>query len=522
MKSNFKIIFTFALLLLVVASCGEQEENIAEKTSELGFSSLINDFFEGGRLTDELPSCSDNAPFEVCVKIKRSNGTYILDKTPLFDGDGLGDGDDNIIEIEIAPASINDLDNDGDIDTWFTEESTSLILQEGDYTIDFFVVKDADGNPILAAPHEDADFENIEYQNFVSDALPIEVELFAGTKKYVEVEVLCFDTHYAIEFGYQFIDIVEIEQQHLCLFGNVCESFGQHLPAYFEAKVWEYDANAADFKGNLLFSGENEYGTNANNEAYALPLCIPLPDREDVEERFYGEVCLLNNGIPELIRYGVFNENQIKSLYVNEDTSYYWHFRQNCEICDDTQILEGCVPTVGNNCNDSLRTQTQGGWGANPNGNNPGVYLHANFSAAFPSGMQIGCANGYNLALTSAQDVTNLLPEGGAPAALTQNYIDPTNTGTVLAGQVIALTLSVGFDNYDANFAASDNALKDMTINNGEFDGWTVQDILDEANLIIGGCPSNYLPQEINAIVTIINENYVDGESNNGFLTCIP
>src|SRR4029079_4504484 len=31
-----------------------------------------------------------------------------------------------------------------------------------------------------------------------------------------------------------------------------------------------------------------------------------------------------------------------------------------------------------------FRTQTQGGWGTDPTGNNPGVYLHANFAAAFP------------------------------------------------------------------------------------------------------------------------------------------
>jgi hypothetical protein len=40
-------------------------------------------------------------------------------------------------------------------------------------------------------------------------------------------------------------------------------------------------------------------------------------------------------------------------------------------------------------CGD-FTTVTQGGWGADANGNNPGTYRDANFSAAFPNGVQIG------------------------------------------------------------------------------------------------------------------------------------
>ncbi len=65
-----------------------------------------------------------------------------------------------------------------------------------------------------------------------------------------------------------------------------------------------------------------------------------------------------------------------------------------------------------------FRTQTQGGWGAIPNGNNPGVYVHTNFAAAFPSGLTIGCSSGNKLVLTSAQAVTDFLPSGTTPAVL--------------------------------------------------------------------------------------------------------
>jgi len=62
---------------------------------------------------------------------------------------------------------------------------------------------------------------------------------------------------------------------------------------------------------------------------------------------------------------------------------------------------DGCVAG-------QLRTQTPRGWGATPNGNNPGAYLHAHFAQAFPNGITIGCGNN-QLVFTSAQAVTTLV-----------------------------------------------------------------------------------------------------------------
>ncbi|MCB0502510.1 MAG: hypothetical protein KDD32_07490 [Bacteroidetes bacterium] len=350
MKTIYRLILPLLVLGILVTSCSKDEPISASKSGTLGFTSLLNDFIEGGRLADELPECSDESPFTVCVKIKDSDGNWVLDQTPLGDGDGLGAGDDNIIEIKIAPLSGVDVDNDGDNDNWFTEESESLELEEGDYSIEYFIVKDEAGNAILAAPHESADYGDVQYQNFVTDALPINLTLYAGTKKYVDVEVLCFEEHFALEFGYLFFDVIEIEQQHVCIFGNVCEDNGRHHPAHFRAKIWESDPGAADGKGDLLFDGENEYGINAAGEEYARPLCIPLPDREDVLEEFYGEIWLIDGALNEtLIREGIFTEDDIKNLYINSDTSYYWHFREGCEQCDDEPYLlgDGCEDCIG-------------------------------------------------------------------------------------------------------------------------------------------------------------------------------
>lgn len=181
----------------------------------------------------------------------------------------------------------------------------------------------------------------------------------------------------------------------------------------------------------------------------------------------------------------------------------------------DTTIISGgdCDPG-------QLRTQTQGGWGTNPNGNNPGVYLENNFDQAFPNGLTIGCTN--TLHLTSAQAVRDFLPSGSTARALDAGSMtDPGGDyNNVLAGQLVAATLSTAFDAYDDSFGESDYALADLTILDGTFAGWTVSELLTVANEVIGGCNENYTFSQVNGALSSLNENYVDGTTNNGFVGC--
>jgi gliding motility-associated-like protein len=180
------------------------------------------------------------------------------------------------------------------------------------------------------------------------------------------------------------------------------------------------------------------------------------------------------------------------------------------------QFSECCVenPSV---CT-GFRTQTQGGWGSTPNGGNPGAYLHTNFTTAFPSGIEIGCTNKFRF--TSAQAITNFLPAGGTAAGLPSGIQTNPTSGNVLAGQVLALSISVGFDNAISNFGSSSILLKDLIVRSGTFAGWTVQQVLTEANNKIGGCASSYSFSQLNEIVTAINENYVDGGTTGNILEC--
>ena len=168
-----------------------------------------------------------------------------------------------------------------------------------------------------------------------------------------------------------------------------------------------------------------------------------------------------------------------------------------------------------------FRTQTQGGWGqeSNGEGGNPGEYLFANFAGAFPSGLTIGCTK--TLRLTSAQAVADFLPSGSTPRVLEGNYTNPGQSyNNVLAGQLVAATLSVTFDLYDASFGSSSQNLKNLIAGSGALAGLTVEQILAEANKLIGGCGSIYTIDDIYYALSSINENYVGGKVTGMYLTC--
>ena len=179
---------------------------------------------------------------------------------------------------------------------------------------------------------------------------------------------------------------------------------------------------------------------------------------------------------------------------------------------------------------DGFRTQTQGGWGSVAKGDNPGVYRDENFDDAFPNGLTIGnidfdnalCMStignvgDYYAHFESSEAIEDFLPAKGTPAIFSHFYDDnPLDTEAgILAGQVVALTLNVGFDNYDPNFSVNEGKLADFYANEvGSLcEEMTAGEVLAEANLVLSGGSSEFSPSEINECVTEINERFVDGE----------
>lgn len=160
-------------------------------------------------------------------------------------------------------------------------------------------------------------------------------------------------------------------------------------------------------------------------------------------------------------------------------------------------VLQAKLPAPPGDCG-QLSPHRPGGWGAAPNGNNPGTYLHANFAAAFPNGLTAGCSPNYNIQLTRTQAITDLLPTGRQAGVLTKNQTNPAAIKNMLVGRLVALTLSTGFDSYDANFGQAGIQLGQMQIRSGAFAGWTVNAFLAEANKSPGSCGTYSIQDVLN------------------------
>ena len=258
--------------------------------------------------------------------------------------------------------------------------------------------------------------------------------------------------------------------------------------------------NALGIPDAALFPYHKNYSPFTGSDTYQLPLSTPC-------YCIVAEATLVKvdaNGT-------VLDSIKVWSAGTKEIEKYNYFFRyckQDCPPIDTCYFKPG-----------DFRTQTQGGWGYVPHGNNPGTYLHKNFAVAFPAGLTVGCGAN-TLKFTTAQAITDYLPDGGPGAALKQSYINPVGLKNVLAAQIVALSLSVQFDIYDPNFGASAVQMGNLVIGSGAFKGWTITKILAEANKVLGGCPSPYTPSQMVDVISSINENFVDGTKNNGFLIC--
>ena len=117
---------------------------------------------------------------------------------------------------------------------------------------------------------------------------------------------------------------------------------------------------------------------------------------------------------------------------------------------------------------------------------------------------------------TTAAAIEAFLPQVGTSASLAHDHTDPTSTEAgELAGQVVALTLNVGFDLFDPAFSASTTPLNTLVIDDEDnvCNGKTVQEVLDLANRILAGEATGFTAEDVNSCVTHINEGFLNGES---------
>ncbi|MFN4762641.1 hypothetical protein ACKGJN_05905 [Gillisia sp. Q332] len=254
--------------------------------------------------------CRDADPAYVLVALTDDSDAWVANKNPEAPG---ADADDFI--------KINIKNNSG---SWETEYSEDLGLPAGTYQLEYFIVYSADHQVLWVAPREGG-----AYAGSVGDPLPQEIVLGAGTKPYIEVDVLCFVPREEEAFGYIFFDInlIEVENNY-CIFVNYCDDeTGREYPALFEVDVWAdgYDGS------EVIVDGEMNSVSGAGNSFAATVLCFPLSPLGE-GELYYVRVTVLDAGAYDADASDFF-EFTITQADIDAQllqTPRYEHIRINC------------------------------------------------------------------------------------------------------------------------------------------------------------------------------------------------
>lgn len=306
-KSSLSIM---AIVALLFTSCSKENEPGAALDGEkatLSFGALLNDLVTNRAASKQsigdLPECTDDAAAYVEIALSL-DGTSVVGTTA------------NPFRIDLVAGQI------------FTEEVPELELTPDTYTLEYFTVHNAQGEVIWIAPRSGS-----ALGEYVDVALPLNIDLRAGVKKYVDVEVLCFDNRDVNQYGYLFFNIDTNEAIEFCLFGNYCPPAGdgRHYPAEYTVSVWY----GTDASGMPLYTNvPNTTGTYDNGDFYAEPLCFALPDT-DGADNYYFEITLKSSdeygAVNEtVIRRGTITDDIVRGFFDGDDNLDYYHFREGC------------------------------------------------------------------------------------------------------------------------------------------------------------------------------------------------
>ena len=293
---------------LITTSCSKDENVLNDpETGILSFGPVLNDVLTGAtskQALEDLPECTDDAPSYVMIILSRDGS--------------------NIVGTEAAPFRVDLTPNED-----FTVEVPELELPPGQYSLEYFAVHNAGGDLIWVAPGGGI------FSGFLDDPLPVVIDLGAGVKKYVEVDVVCFDNRFVNEYGYLFFELDTTEALEFCLFANYCDETGRHYPAAFSAEFWL----GTDDSGTLLHSNvENNVSTQGEDPS-AVPLCIALPDLPqfgDNEDYIYYEITLRDwagvyGDVNNSVITGTLSRADIQANFEGDGAIYYEHIRFGCE-----------------------------------------------------------------------------------------------------------------------------------------------------------------------------------------------
>lgn len=322
-----------ACFVFLLFSCSNDNEIIKDQVqgkATLAFAAVLNDLIStreaGKQQLGNIPQCSKNAPVYVEVVLSHTGipiaGTF---QQPL--------------RLRVMQDSRG---------IYFTEENLQLELDPNIYSLDYFRVLDENLQVIWIAPRVEAG--EVNFAGLVDFPLPLEIDLRAGTKRYVDVNVICYDNRLINFYGYLFLELMVNQAIKFCVFGNYCDETGRHADAVsYNVSVWSYSGNETAPKGAVIHEGhenaifvEDDF-ENEISVTYAVPLCLALPDTPG-QDQFYFEITLLEGmGIDApnpLIRRGVITEDDVRSLFEGDNNLDYYHFREgNCNLEDSPNLF---------------------------------------------------------------------------------------------------------------------------------------------------------------------------------------
>lgn len=310
----------FVLFAFLFTSCSKDENSPIDDSEKatLSFGAILSDLAsknsdkQSNKQVDvsDLPECSDAQPAYVTVVLSQNGNEVVGTMEEPF-------------RVDLVSGQV------------FTEEAPELELVPGEYSLDHFMVYDAAGNLIWVAPAGGPMAE------FVDSPLPMDINLGAGVKKYVDVPVLCYDNRDVNEYGYLFFDLVPNEAIEFCIFGNYCDESGRHYAAQYSVDVWAY-ANGQ--RGEIIYEDlENVVEENADGDMAASPLCLALPDKEGMDE-YYFEITLMDgedyNATERVVRAGVLSDEEVRTFFEGDENVESYHFRTGCEGQDNLPVFQ--------------------------------------------------------------------------------------------------------------------------------------------------------------------------------------
>ena len=334
---NFNYSLTFlAIFALLLTSCSKEETDVSgidgQDTFQLQFNANLNDFNRQQQTKDHLSDdpvvCRDADPAYVLVALTDSNGDWVADKNP----EPAEAGVDDFIRLDLK------LNGGG----WETLYSPMLGLPAGTYNLEYFIVYSADDQVLWVAPREGG-----AYEGSVGDPLPQSIVLGAGTKPYVEVDVLCYVPRMEEAYGHIFFDINAIAiESNYCIFVNYCDDgTGREYPAMFEVDVWGDDYDGSD----VVVDGAMNSVSGTGNDFAATVLCMALPPLGEGEV-YYVRVTVLDAGDydADASDFVEFTITQADIDGQPAEVPAYEHLRINCEDddggngCDVNDDLADC------------------------------------------------------------------------------------------------------------------------------------------------------------------------------------